>query len=450
MTRTFNSLIIVLLLLASTACSQRDQGPTGELFVMTQPSDAVVEVNGETLGTTPLQNSFIPTGDVLVTLRKEGYQTEWRSLTLATGERRVLELDLRPVRGLIVLNSIPSGANVSLGEVAAGTTPLVLHDLRRGTHRARLTLSGYDDREIEFRVEDRVPRAVNVDMISNSGTLVVQSTPPGATVFVDGRDEGVTPLSIERIGQGQRDVSLQLPGYRPYRRTVVIQAADTSRVDAEMVPIPGGLRVVAVPRDSRVYINGEFEGEAPVEIEEISPGSHSIRVTSRGHAEQSRTVDISRGQQLVEEFQLERNSGTLQIVTRPAGVNVNINGEFMGTTQPGSDASDVVSRPLLIDMLSQGSHTLQLIREGYEFETKRFFITMDQVTALDESLERQFIPNVLVRIGAGRDDVITGVLERRHPNGDLQIEIRKGVFRTIPNGSYISIEPLKQEEEVGE
>ncbi|MEX2382447.1 MAG: PEGA domain-containing protein [Opitutales bacterium] len=448
MTRIFNPLICFLLLLASTACNQRDQGPTGEVFVMTQPSDAVVEVNGNTLGTTPLQNSSIPTGQVLVTIRKEGYQTEWRSLTLATGERRVLELDLRPVKGLVLINSIPSGATVSLGEVFTGTTPLVLHDLRRGTHRARLVMTGFDDREIEFTVDDRIPQAVNVDMTSNSGTLIVHSTPPGATVFVDGRNEGVTPLSIDRIAQGARDISLQLPGHKPYRRNVVIQAADTSRVDIDLVPIPGSLRVVAIPRGSRVYINGEFEGEAPVDLEEIAPGTHTVRVSSRGHAEQTRTVEISRGRQLVEEFQLERNSGTLQIVTRPAGVNVNINGEYMGTTQPGSDASDVVSRPLLIDMLSQGSHTLQLVREGYNFENKRFFITKDEVTALDETLERKFIPNVLVRIGEGRDDVITGVLERRHPNGDLQLEIRKGVFRTLPAGTYLSIEPLKQEEEL--
>lgn len=448
MNRFSPAFLFAFLLLASTACTQRDEGPVGELFVLTEPSGTVVEVNGETMGTTPLQNSSVPAGKVLVTLRKEGYQTEWRSLILTTGEREVLESDLRPVKGLVLINSTPSGATVSLGEVYAGTTPLVLHDLRRGEHKARLVMTGYDDREIDFTVEDRIPQAVNVDMISNSGTLVVHSTPPGATVFVDGRNEGVTPLSIERIEQGSRDVALQFPGYKPYRRNVVIEAADTSRVDVELDPVPGSLRVVTIPAKSRVYINGEFEGEAPVELAELSPGTHSIRVSSRGHAEETRTVELERGQQLVEEFRLERNSGTLQIVTRPAGVNVNINGEFMGTTQPGSDSSDVVSRPLLIDMLSQGSHTLQLVREGYTFENKRFFITKDEITALDETLERKFIPNVLVRTGRGRDDVITGVLERRHPNGDLQLEIRKGVFRTLPAGTYLSVEPLRQEEEL--
>ena len=120
----------------------------------------------------------------------------------------------------------------------------------------------------------------------------------------------------------------------------------------------------------------------------------------------------------------------------------------MGKTIPGSDASDVVSRPLMIEMLSQGSHTLQLVREGYTFETKRFFITKDQITALEETLERKFIPNVLLRIGTGKDDVITGVLQRRHINGDVELETRKGVFRTFPAGSFFALEPLKQEEEI--
>jgi hypothetical protein len=104
----------------------------------------------------------------------------------------------------------------------------------------------------------------------------------------------------------------------------------------------------------------------------------------------------------------------------------------------------------MIDMLSQGSHTLQLVREGYSFETKRFFITKDQITALEETLERKFIPNVVLRIGNGPDDAITGVLQRRFPNGDVELEIRKGVFRTFQFGTYQSVEPLKQEEEVGE
>ncbi|WFB35646.1 PEGA domain-containing protein [Kiritimatiellota bacterium B12222] len=434
-------------LLLLSGCELQKPAPTGELFVMTQPADAVVEVNGEILGPSPLQHN-VASGNVLITLRKEGYETEWHSLHLTTGEREVLDSTMRPIKGLMVINSTPQGAAVSIGEVFAGNTPLTLHEIGLGTHRARLVMSGFDDKEIEFSVTDRIPQALNVDLNSNAGVLVVLSNPTGATVFVDGRNEGTTPLSLDQIAKGQRDVLLQYPGHEPYRQNVLIAASDTTRIDATLTPLPGGLSVISIPGKARVYVDGEFTGEAPVTLKNLAPGAHNIRVESRGHAEESRTVQIERGENSIEEFRLERNSGTLQIITRPAGVNVNINGEFMGKTRPGADGSDVVSSPLMIDMLSQGSHTLQLVREGYTFQTKRFFITKDQVTTLEETLERKFIPNTLLRLGNGEGEVITGVLLRRHPGGDVEMEIRKGVFRTFPSGSYISIEPLKQAEEV--
>lgn len=440
--------LLSILFLGLAGCTQQNQVPTGELFVMTQPADAIVDINGEVLGTSPLQDSLVPAGKLLVTLRKEGFETEYHTLNLATDERLVLERTLRPLTGLVMINSTPPGAAVSLGEVYAGITPLTLHKILLGTHRARLVMSGFNDKEIEFSVTDRIPQALNVDLSSNAGTLVIHSNPTGATVFVDGRNEGITPLSLNRIGEGEREVSLQFPGYENYRRSILVAPSATARVDATLTPLPGGLSVVSMPTGARVYIDGDFIGEAPVNIQDIEPGAHSVRVEIRGHADITRTVDVGRGERVVEEFEMERNSGTLQVVTRPAGVNININGEFMGTTAPGSDESDVVSRPLTIDMLSQGSHTLQLVREGYTFETKRFFITKDEVTALDEILERKFIPNVILRIDDGPDGAITGVLQRRHFNGDVELEIRKGVFRTFNKGTYISLDPLQQEEKL--
>ena len=444
--KTLSSLFLAgLFLLLTTGCPS-EQVPTGELFVMTQPQDAVVEVNGEVLGTTPLQDPLVPAGTLLVQIRKDGYHDVWKTLNLGTGQRLVEEIELEPIQGLVLIKSNPPGAAVTLGQVSVGTTPLALHEIGRGTHRARLAMDGFDTKEIEFEVTDRIPKALNVDMISNSGVLVVQSVPSGATVFVDGRNEGRTPLSVARVGRGERDITLQLSGYETVRRSVVIESAGTARVDVTMDLLPGGLTVISMPNAARVYINGEYAGDAPLQLTDIEPGLKQVRVSKRGHADVTRNVNVGLGERVIEEFELERNSGTLQIVTRPANVKVSINGEFMGTTEVGTDGSDVISKPLLIELISQGSHTLQLVREGYEFENKRFFIRKDEITALDETLDRKFIPNVLLRIGRGQDDVITGVLIRRFPDGSVDIETQKGIFRNFTSEEFLSIEPLEQEE----
>jgi hypothetical protein len=371
----FSLFLLPLFLGLLTGCFQKEV-PTGEVFVMTQPQDAVVEVNGEVLGTTPLQED-VPSGTLLMQIRKEGFEDYWTTLNLATGQRVIEEVQLTPVKGLVLIRSTPPGATVHIGEVSAGTTPLALHDLGRGSYRARLQMDGFDTKEIQFQVEDRIPKALDVDLISNSGVLVVQTSPSGATVFVDGRNEGTTPLSLDRIGRGERDISIQLDGYEPMRRTVMIEPAATTRAEFDLTPLPGGLNVLTMPEDARVYLDGELVGNSPLRLTDIEPGTYLVRVEARGHADASRTVRIGEGERKIEEFRLERNSGTLQLITRPANVRVSINGEYMGTTQRATDGSDVISRPLQIDMLSQGSHTLQLVREGYTFATKRFFIRKD-------------------------------------------------------------------------
>jgi hypothetical protein len=404
--------LTLLGLLLVAGCS-KPKVPSGDLFVTSNPSGAIVEVNDQVMGPTPLQKSGVPAGPLLVVIRKDGFETDRQSVTLSSGNRAVVESTLRPLQGLVLVESTPPGAAVTLGDAFVGTTPVALHTVPLGQHRARLVLAGFRDKEIEFKVENRIPQRVVVDMTSTSGSLVVDSTPIGATVFVDGRNEGPTPASISKVPEGQRDIVVQMPGYEPYRATVTVMPGEAARVDASLTPLPGGLGVVTIPNAARIYINGEFKGVAPINLPDIPPGAYSVRAELRGHAEESRTVNIGRGERLIEEFRLVRNSGLLQIVTRPAGVRVNINGEFMGVTQPRDKDTDVMSQPLQIDMLSQGSHTLQLVRQGYEFETKRFFITKDQVTALDETLKRLFIPNTLVRTGAAQDNVITGVLVRK-------------------------------------
>lgn len=67
--------------------------------------------------------------------------------------------------------------------------------------------------------------------------LTVLSTPPGATVAVDGRAVGVTPLTIERP-PGDHEVWLTAPGYADTRRVFHLTA--TTPVDLSFTLAPRG------------------------------------------------------------------------------------------------------------------------------------------------------------------------------------------------------------------
>jgi PKD repeat protein len=70
--------------------------------------------------------------------------------------------------------------------------------------------------------------AANDAVTAASGTLVVQSEPAGANVYVDGRLAGLTPLQLERLTPGDHRVRLVKDGYVENARIVSVGTTSKS------------------------------------------------------------------------------------------------------------------------------------------------------------------------------------------------------------------------------
>jgi PEGA domain len=66
------------------------------------------------------------------------------------------------------------------------------------------------------------------------GSLVVNSRPSGALVFVNGRSVGHTPLVLRNERVGSRAVRVALDGYEPWSTAVRIVADTQTRLSAEL------------------------------------------------------------------------------------------------------------------------------------------------------------------------------------------------------------------------
>ncbi|MFO1522619.1 MAG: PEGA domain-containing protein [Kiritimatiellia bacterium] len=96
----------------------------------------------------------------------------------------------------------------------------------------------------------------------------------------------------------------------------------------------------------------------------------------------ARTAEVRNGEETTEEFRLATNSGLVEIITAPAGVEVFLNGKSYGKTS--TTGTDAVSDPLKIDMLPAGSYTLTLTLKGYSYTPKRIQVQPNQTVALTE------------------------------------------------------------------
>jgi hypothetical protein len=66
------------------------------------------------------------------------------------------------------------------------------------------------------------------------GSLTVDSRPQGASVIVDGRRVGTTPMSLDDVRAGKHVIRIERDGYRIWTAGVSISAVERNRVTASL------------------------------------------------------------------------------------------------------------------------------------------------------------------------------------------------------------------------
>lgn len=166
----------------------------------------------------------------------------------------------RPAAGSIVVKSTPSRAGVVVNGAWRGRTPLTLDRVAFGKYVVRIVQPGYHVAQDEFTLGARdaehtftaklEPTAASATAKKESapakgessaaptggfvGTLFVDSRPRGASVVLDGRNIGVTPLSLDNIPIGSHVVRIEMAGKKPWSAETRVVAGETARVTGSL------------------------------------------------------------------------------------------------------------------------------------------------------------------------------------------------------------------------
>ena len=123
-------------------------------------------------------------------------------------------------------------------------------------------------------------------------SLSIRTHPDGARIRIDGHDAGVSPLTVDLEG-GEHRLEASLTGHSRESKTVSLAHGKTAEVSMELTRL-GTLKVETDPPGSRVFIEGEEVGTAPLE-KELKPGQYFVAVKAEDHFPQGKRVEVSSG-----------------------------------------------------------------------------------------------------------------------------------------------------------
>ncbi|MFZ1126900.1 PEGA domain-containing protein [Methanoregula sp.] len=302
--------VILVCLAAGAAPVAADS--TAQFLVYTTPTGASVCFDDHCGYSSGDSYTFSPNTWHTITVSLDGYQT-WSSYNnVGSPGTTVINANLvpnPPQYGWLEL--YPSGADIYLDTNYYGNGEQTI-TLSPGTHALLLQKPGYYDYKEQVTItagQTFVDSPVMTPYTQSSGygDLQIQSTPPGAAVYVNSNYKGTTytndPVYVTQLAPGTYTVSLSMPDYQTHTETAVVQAGIINDIWATMVPVTAGptpdttgqISIGSIPAGAGVYLDNTYKGITPMVLADIPAGNHTLMLRQAGYQDWTSTVNVVGG-----------------------------------------------------------------------------------------------------------------------------------------------------------
>lgn len=181
----------------------------------TSPAGADVLVDGELIGSTPL-NAEIIQGQRDVVIKLAGHKAWQEEFDVLAGEDFSVPLvELEPADGLVFIQSNPTAASVTIGGEFKGLTPLEVALAPSENHELTFFKNGYNSNTLSIQTQANEERELNIDLEPILMTVSVMAEPSDAELYVDGEFRGSANQTIELMAASQQ-IEIRKAGFIPY------------------------------------------------------------------------------------------------------------------------------------------------------------------------------------------------------------------------------------------
>ncbi|MFA5332711.1 MAG: PEGA domain-containing protein [Methanoregula sp.] len=136
------------------------------------------------------------------------------------------------------------------------------------------------------------------------GSMNILSLPDNASVTVNGKYQGSTPLTVTSLDPGAYTVNISRFDYEMLSTKAVVKSAEITEVSAKLVPKTGTLVINTTPTGANITLDGTPAGSSPVTLNSISAGNHTVNATLEGYLPVQEPVKVIADQTTTSEIEL--------------------------------------------------------------------------------------------------------------------------------------------------
>lgn len=262
----------------------------GNLLVTSELENIKVSVDSQSAGTVPGTIEGISRGSHQLEFNKYRYFPLLQEIDIdGLGKTQPLNISLLPAWGQMQFTTIPAGAELYIDERLIGQTPVTAEVLETGS-QLKVTLAGYKTYTQQVSVKAGTSaQQPPITLIVADGTLQIDSSPSSASVTINNKFLGTTPVEVALAPFTQHRVELFLEGYLKASQLTQVQPEKTSELAINLVANIGSIAFTVSPADAQILVDNRNQGSGSRTLS-LTAKPHSVSIQKEGYETKSLTV----------------------------------------------------------------------------------------------------------------------------------------------------------------
>lgn len=207
---------------------------TGDLAIISTPSNSDVFINDDYKGKTPLTLQFLEVGEYFIKIKQEGYVEELSKVTVDWNQTNTVKKTLTSLPGSVAFYSVPEGVEVLVDNRSRGFTKSsgLVVELPVGKYKVQMKKKGYASATSEIIVKagetsdlelslTKLPEGVSED--PTMGWISITGSPKKSQVTIKGENYSI-PLKYHELRKGNYSFKAKKSGYKTESKSFKITA----------------------------------------------------------------------------------------------------------------------------------------------------------------------------------------------------------------------------------
>lgn len=261
------------------------------------PSNATVELDGEVVenidGTATIRKPF---GSYSYRVQAPRYAPEVGNITVEDPKNKhVVTVNLVPQFSTFTFTA-PNNSDIYINDKLEGKGRCEV-ELSYGVYMVEARLASHRSSTREIEITKDSPKSISLSSPTPIyGSIDINSSPADATIYIDGKHVGTTPMYIDQYLVGTHEVSVKKSGYKELKKSIAIEENQTATfsgalekgfssdrrtytvngVTFEMIPVEGGTFTMGATSEQGSDYDNDEKPTHQVTLSDFSIGKTEV------------------------------------------------------------------------------------------------------------------------------------------------------------------------------